>query len=73
MVFRGNLDVKDSKRISKYVSPFLNETIEIWSESKFHGTIESVDSFLAQSLWNNSLIRVMDKPAFEFFFSKNNS
>ena len=63
-VFRGNLDIKDSKKLAINLSPFLKEILEIWSELNFQGSIETVESFLTQSLWYNSLIRIMDKPVF---------
>ena len=46
------------------LSPFLKEILEMWSELNYQGSIETVESFLTQSLWCNSLIRVMDKPIF---------
>ena len=64
IVFRGNLDVKDSKKLANNLSPFLKEILEIWSELNYQGSIETVESFLTQSLWYNSLVRVMDKPVF---------
>ena len=64
IVFRGNLDIKDSKKLANNLSPFLKEILEIWSELNYQGSIETVESFLTQSLWYNSLIRVMDKPIF---------
>ena len=60
----GNLDIKDTKKLANNLSPFLKEILEIWSELNYQGSIETVQSFLAQSLWCNSLIRVMDKPVF---------
>ena len=63
-VFRGNLDIKDTKKLANNLSPFLKEILEIWSELNYQGSIEMVESFLTQSLWCNSLIRVMDKPVF---------
>ena len=63
-VFGGNLDIKDSKKPSINLSPFLKEILEIWSELNCQGSIETVESFLTQSLWYNSLIRIMDKPVF---------
>ena len=63
-VFRGNLDLNDTKKLAKNLSPFLKGIFEIWSELNYQGTIESVESFLTQSLWHNSLIRIMDKPVF---------
>ena len=38
--------------------------MEIWAELSYEDEITSVDSFLSQSLWNNSLIRIMGKPVF---------
>ena len=61
-VFRGNLDIEDSKKLANSPSPCLKEILEIWSELNYQGSIETVESFLTQSLWYNSLIRVMDKP-----------
>ena len=63
-VFRGNLDIKDSKKLAYNLSLFLKEILEIWSELNCQGSIETVESFLTQSLWYNSLIRVIDKPVF---------
>ena len=63
-VFRGNLEIKDSKKLANNLSPFLKEILEIWSELNYQGSIETVESFLTQSLWYNSLIRVMDKPVY---------
>jgi len=63
-VFRGNLNTKDSKKFANNLSPFLKEILEIWSELNYQGSIETVESFITQSLCYNSLIRVMDKPVF---------
>ena len=63
-VFRGNLDIKDTKKLANNFSPFRKEILEMWSELNYQGSIETVESFLAQSLWCNSFIRVMDKPVF---------
>ena len=63
-VFRRNLGIKDLKKLANNLSPFLKEILKIWSELNYQGSIETVESFLMQSLWYNSLIRVMDKPVF---------
>lgn len=55
-VFRGNLEIKDSKKLANNLSPFLKEILEIWFELNYQGSIETVESFLTQSLWYNSLI-----------------
>lgn len=42
----------------------------IWSELNYRGSIESVESCFTQSLWHNSLIKIMDiKPVFFFYKS----
>lgn len=60
----NNLDKADTKKIAKSLSPFFKEILEIWAELNYQDQITSVESFLAQSLWHNSLIRIMDKPIF---------
>ena len=68
-VFRGNLDINDSKKLANNLSPFLKEILEIWSELNYQGSIETVESFLTQSLWYNSLIKVIPPPLFSGFCS----
>ena len=63
-VFRSNLDIKDLKKLAINLSPFLKEIVEIWFELNYQGLVERVESFLTQSLWYNSLIRIMGKPVF---------
>lgn len=63
-VFRGNPDIKDTKKLANNLSPFLKEILDIWSELNYQGSTETVESFLAQRLWCNSLIRVRDKAVF---------
>ena len=58
------ITLNDTKKLAKNLSPFLKGIFEIWSELNYQGTIESVESFLTQSLWHNSMIRIMDKPVF---------
>ena len=63
-VFRGNLDITVTKKFANNLSPFLKEILVIWSELSYQVSIETVEALLAQSLWYNSLIRVMNKPVF---------
>ena len=65
--FFRNLSMKDVKEISHPFNPFL-KVVEIWAELSYEDEITSVDSFLSQSLWNNSLIRIMGKPVFKWEF-----
>ena len=64
LFFGAALTLKTPKKLANNLSPFLKEILEIWSELSYQGSIETVESFLTQSLWHNSLIRIMDKPAF---------
>ena len=39
-IIRGNLEIKDSKKLANNLSPFLtflNEILEIWSELNYQG------------------------------------
>ena len=63
-VVLNNLNKADTTKVPKGLSPFLKEVLEIWAELNCQDKITSLDSFLAQSLWHNSLIRIMDKPIF---------
>ena len=60
----NNLNKADTTKVAKELSPFLKEVLEIWAELNYQDKITSVDSFLTQCLWHNSLIRIMDKPIF---------
>ena len=60
----NNLNKADTTKVAKGLSPFLKEVLEIWAELNYQDKITSLDSFLAQSLWHNSLIRIMGKPIF---------
>ena len=60
----NNLNKADTTKVAKGLSPFLKEVLEIWAELNYQDKITSVDSFLTQCLWHNSLIRIMDKPIF---------
>ena len=60
----ANLTLNTPKKLANNLSPFLKEIFEIWSELNYQGSIETVESFLTQSLWYDSLIRIMDKPVF---------
>ena len=57
--FKGNLDIKDSKKLANNLSPFLKETLEIWSELNYQGPIETSHRaygiILWLELWTNRL------------------
>ena len=62
--FFCNLNIKDVKEILRSFNPFLKEVVEIWAKLSYEDEITSVHSFLSQSLWNNSLIRIMGNLVF---------
>ena len=62
--FFCNRNIKGVKEISGSFNPFLKEVVEIWAELSYEDEITSVDSFLSQSIWINSLIRITGKPVF---------
>ena len=39
-VFRGNLDIKDTKKLANNLSPFVKEILEIWPELNYQGSTE---------------------------------
>ena len=63
-LFRGNLNVNDTKKMIKVTDPFLKEILEYWAETNFERQVTSEINFREQSLWFNSLIRVDNKPIF---------
>ena len=59
-VFRGNLSKED---LSKHLSDtFISEILRIWTDIKYEANIYSIEQLKAQNLWQNSLIRVGNKP-----------
>ena len=59
--FKCNLDKKDIRGMNiQYI--FLRELLEIWSDISFKNSPSSFNDFLNMDLWNNSLIRVGNKP-----------
>ena len=46
----------------KIKDDFIKEVFDIWADLQYQNVIESFDDFLEQNLWNNSLIRIDDKP-----------
>ena len=61
MVPKGNLNLKYTKDL-KISDPFVTEILEIWSEVCFQEAVTSDDHFSSLPLWQNSLIRIQNKP-----------
>ena len=63
LVFQGNLDKKDTIKINVN-DAFLSELLELWSDISFREVPFIQNDFIDLPLWNNSLIRVANKPVF---------
>ena len=64
LIFRGNLNVSDTKKEVRATDPFLKEILEYWAEINFVDQVSSDIAFQEQVLWFNSLIRIDNKPIF---------
>ena len=62
-IVKGNLNKKDVKNL-KISDLFVKEILVIWSEVFFQETIVSEEHLLSSPLWQNSLIRIQNKPVF---------
>ena len=62
-ILKGNLNKKDVNNL-KISDPFVKEILVIWSEVFFRETIVSEEHLLSSPLWQNSLIRIQNKPVF---------
>ena len=62
-ILKGNLNKKDVNNL-KISDPFVKEILVIWSEVFFQETIVSEEHLLSSPLWQNSLIRIQNKPVF---------
>ena len=61
-VFRGNLSKEDLSKHFKLSDTFISEILRIWTDIKYEANIYSIEQLKAQNLWQNSLIRVGNKP-----------
>ena len=64
-ILKGNLNKKDINNLT-ISDPFVKEILEIWSEVFFQETIVSDEHLLSSPLWQNSLIRIQNKPVFYY-------
>ena len=65
LIFRGNLNVSDTKKEVRATDPFLKEILEYcMAEINFLDQVSSDIAFQEQVLWFNSLIRIDNKPIF---------
>ena len=64
LVFTCNLHKRDISKSISVQDPFLQETLEIWTEINFDANIKTEQQFLEQHIWHNSLIRIENRPVF---------
>ena len=61
-IFRGNLSEVDLSKYIKILDSFTLEILQIWSDIKYEANIPSIEQLKAHNLWQNSLIRVRNRP-----------
>ena len=70
-IFRGNLSKKDLAKYIKISDAFTLEILQIFTDIRYEDSISSIEQLKAQSLWQNSLIRVGNRPiSYRSWYSK---
>ena len=70
-IFRGNLSKKDLAKYITISDAFTLEILQTFTDIRYEGSISSIEQFKAQSLWQNSLIRVGNRPiCYRSWYSK---
>ena len=63
-IFKGNLNKNDLAKFIHISDPFTTEILKIWSEISYDDNITSTENFLSLPLWQNSLVRIGNKPLY---------
>ena len=63
-IFRGNLSKEDLLKYIKISDTFTFEILQIWMDIKYEANISSIEQLKAHNLWQNSLIRVGNRPIY---------
>ena len=63
-IFKGNLHKNDLAKFIHISDAFITELLKIWSEISYDGNITSSENLLSLPLWQNSLVRVGNKPIY---------
>ena len=63
-VFKGNLTKNDLAKFIHVSDAFTTEILKIWSEIGYKDKITSIENLLSLPLWQNSLVRIGDKPIY---------
>ena len=64
VIFKGNLNKNDLPKFIHISDAFTSEILKIWSEISYNGNITSTEHLLSLPLWQNSLLRIGNKPVY---------
>ena len=64
LVFTSNTSKRDASKYVNPSDPFIKEAHETWTEINFENTINSMEQFRQQNVWQNSLIKIENKPIY---------
>ena len=64
VIFKGNHNQNDLAKFIHISDPFTTEILKIWSEISYNGNITSTEHLLSLPLWQNSLVRIGNKPIY---------
>ena len=64
VIFKGNLNKSDLAKFIHISDAFTSEILKIWSEISYNGNIISTEHLLSLPLWQNSLVRIGNKPVY---------
>ena len=64
VIFKGNLNKNYLAKFMHISDAFTSEILKIWSEISYNGNITSTEHLLSLPLWQNSLVRIGNKPVY---------
>ena len=64
VIFKGNLNKSDLAKFIHVSDAFTTEILKIWSEISYDSNITSTKNLLSLRLWQNSLVRIRNKPIY---------
>ena len=64
VIFKGNVNKNDLAKLIHISDPFTTEIRKIWSEISYDDNITSTENLLSLPLWQNSLVRIGNKPIY---------
>ena len=64
VTFKGNLNKNDLAKFIHISDPFTTEIVKIWSKISYDDSITSTENLVSLPLWQNSLVRIGNKPIY---------